>query len=86
MNSRTRDQRRHRGLTVEVKNDDVGRALRFWSKKVQESGLLKELRDRMSYEKPTIERKRKKQQARKRWEREVEEMIDLGLWHKDKKY
>lgn len=86
MSSRTKDQRRHRGLTVEVKNDDVGRALRFWSKKVQETGLLKELRDRMSYEKPTIERKRKKQQARKRWEREVEEMIDLGLWHKDKKY
>lgn len=86
MNSRTRDQRRHRGLTVEVKNDDVGRALRFWSKKVQETGLLKELRDRMAYEKPTIERKRKKQQARKRWEREVEEMIDLGLWHRDKNY
>jgi small subunit ribosomal protein S21 len=85
MSNKFRD-RKHIGITVEVRNDDVGRALRTWSKKVQETGLLKEIKDRMAYEKPTIRRKRMKQQARKRWEREVEEMIDLGLWHKDKKY
>jgi ribosomal protein S21 len=85
MSNKFRDKK-HIGLTVEVRNDDVGRALRTWSKKVQEAGLLKEVKDRMSYEKPTVRRKRMKQQARKRWEREVEEMIDLGLWHKDKKY
>lgn len=86
MSNRYRDGNRHQGLTVEVKNDDVGRALRLWSKKVQDSGLLKDVKDRMAYEKPTIKRKRLEKQARKRWEKLVEEMIDAGFWHKDKKY
>lgn len=81
-----RDGRRARGITVEVRGDDFGRALRTWSKKVQDSGLLKEIKDRMSYEKPAVERQRMKKQARKRWERQVEEMIASGHWHKDKKY
>ena len=74
------------GSTVIVKNDDFNRAMRNFTKKVQESGLLKELRDRSSYEKPAVERQRLKKQARKRWEREVESMISQGYWHKDKKY
>jgi predicted nucleic acid-binding Zn ribbon protein len=40
----------------------------------------------MAYEPPAVERQRLKKQARKRWERTVEEMISLGHWHKDKKY
>jgi hypothetical protein len=40
----------------------------------------------MSFEKPAVARQRLKKQARKRWERKVEEMIDLGAWHKDKNY
>ena len=75
-----------RGISVEVKGDDFGRALRIWSKKVQDSGLLKEVKDRMAYEKPAVERQRLKKQARKRWEKQVEEMIEAGHWHKDKKY
>jgi len=31
-------------------------------------------------------KQRMKKQARKRWERTVEEMITNGHWHKDKKY
>lgn len=74
------------GMCVEVRNDDVGRALRTWSKKVQDSGLLKEVKDRMSYEKPAVLKQRLKKQARKRWEKRVEEMIESGVWHKDKNY
>jgi len=81
-----RDNRRVRGLVVEVRNDDFGRALRTWSKKVQDSGLLKEVKDRMSYEKPAVLRQRLKKQARKRWERIVEDQIENGAWLKDKKY
>ena len=36
-----------------------------------ESGLLNELREREFYEKPTTERKRKKNQAKRRWERKL---------------
>ena len=86
MNNRYRDGIKHRGLTVEVRGDDFGRALRTWSKKVQDTGLLKEVKDRMAYEKPAVLKQRMKKQARKRWERQVEEMIETGLWHKDRKY
>jgi ribosomal protein S21 len=79
-------ERKHRGLTVEVRNDDFGRALRTWSKKVQDTGVLKEVKDRMAYEKPAVLKQRLKKQARKRWERLVEEMIETGHWHKDKPY
>ena len=85
MNKR-RDGKRYRGLTVEVRNDDFGRALRTFGKKIQDMGILKEVKDRMAYEKPTVEKQRMKKQARKRWEKQVEEMIASGCWHKDRKY
>lgn len=86
MTNRIRDGKKSRGITVEVRGDDFNRALRTWSKKVQDTGLMKELKDRMSFEKPAVARQRMKKQARKRWERSVEEMIESGMWHKDKKY
>jgi small subunit ribosomal protein S21 len=52
--------------SVVVKDDNVERALRKFKKKIQESGLLDELRGRETYEKPTTERKRKKGAARAR--------------------
>ena len=85
MSYRHRD-RKSKGLTVEVRNDDFGRALRTFSKKVQDLGTMQEVRERMAYEKPAVERQRLKKQARKRWERKVEEMITAGMWHKDKNY
>ena len=39
--------------------EDINRALRRFKNKVEESGLLDELRKREFYEKPTTERKRK---------------------------
>lgn len=84
--NRYRDTPKRQGLTVEVRQDDIGRALRTFSKKVQDTGLLKEVKDRMAYEKPAVAKQRMKKQARKRWERTVEEMIESGQWHKDKKY
>lgn len=86
MSNKYRDSKKQRGITVEVRNDDFSRALRTWSKKVQDSGLLQEVKERMSFEKPAVARQRLKKQARKRWERKVEEMIELGAWHKDKNY
>lgn len=84
--SKNSNNRTRRGLSVEVRHDDFNRALRTWSKKVQESGLIKEIKDRMSYEPPAVKKQRLKKQARKRWERSVEAMISNGLWHKEKNY
>ncbi len=77
--------RKYKGLAVEVK-EDFNRALRTFSKKVQDSGILKEVKERMEYEKPAIRRQRMKKQARKRWEKQVESLIAKGHWHQDKKY
>ena len=59
------------GNSVLVKDGNVEKALRKFKKKVQESGLLDELRSRETYEKPTTERKRKKGAAKARWRKQL---------------
>ena len=51
---------------VKVVDGKVEQALRKFKKKMQEDGLLDELRARETYEKPTTERKRKKGSAKAR--------------------
>jgi len=51
---------------VKVVDGKVDQALRKFKKKIQEDGLLDELRARETYEKPTTERKRKKGSAKAR--------------------
>ena len=47
-------------LYVEVKDNNIEKALSLFKRKVKNSGLLKELRDREYYEKPSIKRRRRK--------------------------
>jgi small subunit ribosomal protein S21 len=61
-----------KGSTVYVKNENVEQALRKFKKKIQEFGLLQELRDREFFEKPTTERKRRKGAARARWRKHLQ--------------
>ena len=63
----------YRGISVAVKDDNVEKALRKFKKKVNESRLLQNLRDREFYEKPTTERKRKKGAAKARWAKKLRE-------------
>ena len=60
-----------RGCSVVVQNDNVDKALRKFKKKIQESGLLEEIKARQFYEKPTTERKRKKGAAQARWRKKI---------------
>jgi small subunit ribosomal protein S21 len=73
-NNRNNNPNEIKGLAVEVKNGDVNKALRIFKKKVQEAGILQELREREYYEKPTTRRKKAKAAARKRWLKKVEKM------------
>jgi small subunit ribosomal protein S21 len=59
------------GNSVLVTDGNVEKALRKFKKKVQESGLLDDLRARETYEKPTTERKRKKGAAKSRWRKKL---------------
>lgn len=60
-----------KGLSVEVRNGDVNYALRKFKKKVQEDGVLQELRKKEFYEKPSLKRKKAKAAARARWLKKV---------------
>ena len=55
-----------------VQDGQVERAMRKFKKKIQNSGLLQELRDRETFVKPTTRRKIKAGQARSRWRRYVQ--------------
>ena len=59
------------GNSVLVKDGNVEKALRKFKKKVQESGLLDDLRTRETYEKPTTKRKRMKGAAKARWRKKL---------------
>jgi len=60
------------GNRVTVVNDQVDKALRKFKKKVADSGLLQDLRDREFYTKPTTKRKQAKSAARRRWKKKLE--------------
>lgn len=60
-----------RGNSVTVVNDQVEKAMRKFKKKVLESGLLRELKERETYEKPTTARKKAKAAAKNRWQKKL---------------
>ena len=60
------------GNSVLVKDGNVEKALRKFKKKIQDDGLLNDLRAKEFYEKPTTARKRKKSAAKNRWKKQVE--------------
>jgi small subunit ribosomal protein S21 len=62
------------GRTVVVKeNENINQALRRFKKKIEESGVLDELRQKEFYEKPTTKRKRLKGAAVARWKKKLRE-------------
>jgi len=60
-----------KGMTVVVVNDQVDKAMRKFKKKVLESGLLRILKEKEFYEKPTTARKRAKSAAKNRWQKKI---------------
>lgn len=57
------------GRKVIVHDGNVEKALRKFKKKISEDGLLQELLERQFYTKPTVKKKVSKAQAKKRWQR-----------------
>ena len=68
----SRDRTEKQGLYVEVRNNDVSRALRKLKKLVTQEGVIKEIRAKEYYEKPSLKRKKQKAEARKRWLKQLE--------------
>jgi small subunit ribosomal protein S21 len=60
------------GRTVVLKDgENINQALRKLKKKVDESGVLDELRDREGYIKPTVKRKKAAGAAKARWKKKL---------------
>ncbi len=62
------------GRVVTLKeNENINQALRRFKKKVEDSGVLDELRDREHYVKPTTRRKKAAAAAKARWAKKLRE-------------
>ena len=61
------------GRSVLVQDNNVERALRKLKKKIQASNILKDLREKEHYTKPTTARKLKRSAAKNRWRKQLAE-------------
>lgn len=52
-----------RGLTVEVRNNNVDGAIKLLNRKVKNEGLLREIRQREFFEKPSVVKRKKHLEA-----------------------
>ena len=59
-------------MKIEVNQHRFDKSLRLFKKKVEEEGILKEVRKREHYVKPSTDRKIKKAAAVKRWKKYLE--------------
>ena len=59
------------GVTVK-ENENINQALRRFKRKVEDAGILDDLRKKEFYEKPTTARKRAKGAAKARWHKKLQ--------------
>jgi len=62
------------GVQVEVRNGDFNKALRKFKKKVQEAGIIQEIRDRKEYVKPSEKRAKAKAAGIARWKKKQRDL------------
>ncbi len=53
-------------MEIKVYGNDVEKAIKILKRQIQKDGLLKELRNRSFYEKPSVKEKRKRIEAQKK--------------------
>lgn len=52
-------------IKEKIKNgENLDRAIKRWKRRVDQSGVLKELKDRMEFEKPSVKKRRVKLRAK----------------------
>lgn len=60
-----------RPLEVDVRDNNVEKAMKILKQKMSKEGILQEVKRRRFYEKPSVKLKRKVREARKRLRRET---------------
>ncbi len=53
-------------MEIRVSGNDLEKALKILKRQVQKDGLLRELKERRFYEKPSVKLRRKQREAKKR--------------------
>jgi|TARA_B110000977_G_C10903907_1_gene426477 small subunit ribosomal protein S21 len=66
-----------KGLAVEVRNGDFNAALRRFKKKVQEAGIIQEVRDRQEFVKPSKKRAKAKAAGIARWKKKLSKQHEI---------
>ena len=74
-----REDNQFKGLSVDVYNNDVNKAIRKLKKKLQEDGLFQELRERQHYVKPSEKRAKAKAAGRARWLKKQHKLQSDGI-------
>ena len=68
-------QSRPQGLQVFVRDgEDINKALRKLKKKIEQAGIIKEIRDRQYYQKPSEKRRKAKKAGIMRWKKKQREL------------
>ena len=63
-------------MQVVVKNGNIERAMRTLKKKLQKEGLLRELKQKQFFEKPSAKKARKKAEGIKRYQRNLRKKME----------
>lgn len=63
-------------MKVDVRNNNVERALKVMKRKLQEDGMFKELQERQFYEKPSERKRRRMRQAVSRQRKATQERLE----------
>lgn len=65
-----------KGLVVEVRGNNIEKAIRVLNRKVKMEGIIREVRQRQYYEKPSVKKRRKLAEAQRRAARTARTVVD----------
>ena len=72
----TREESPKQGLKVEVRGDDIAKALRILKKRMQTEGIFNEMRERTSFQTRSEKKRLKRAAGRRRWLKDREKQIE----------
>ena len=64
-------------ITVDVRNGNVEQAMRVMKRKLMKEGVMKELRARESYEKPSAKKRRKKKENIANYKKKMKKLMAM---------
>ncbi len=65
------------GLKIEVRNGNVEQAMRVMKRKLMKEGVMKELRAREYYEKPSAKKRRKKKENIANYKKKMKKLMAM---------